>query len=592
MKRLFSAILFFLCLYVHSQTFWDSTYTHIPDTSKIGVQLNISGLPPQIDTSFGVSSVCLNITHSFDQDLVIQLKSPDGNVITLAGGVGNNGHDFTNTCFAENGTNGYITSGTAPFSGTFIPQQSLNVLNNGQNPNGIWTLIISDANLADTGSYHNCKINFSTSPPPDPPIPPIVCTYCTCANNADTCDLLPDVTASALCIQQYHLEGPGNIQIANATPNIGRGPIEVHSIDSCFCDTVPVACTTVVCPGGKAVKHSIIQRIYQRTGNDTLSHYDRKAGLMTFHHAGHLHIDHWTDFSLRMATVNPDATTWPILGTSAKQSFCLINLEDCTNAYGYCMDTNNNVLTMSNISNAGFGLYTGCGLDQGIYPGYLDVYDIPLNDPIIFNNICNGTYNIVSITDPENNFLESNENNNWVSVPVTLTQQSSPSGNSSYNYSVNGLQATFINTSPSGNTYLWNFGDGSWDTTYNPIHTYTAAGTYSVSLISLNQCFAMTSQVIAITGMNEYQKANLNLRVYPNPLTQNSSVTYYVSGNSHVHLEITDLSGRKIATLVDENQKQGVQKIFLKNIYLRPGVYFLYLDVNNHGSDAVKIIKT
>ncbi|RYD90773.1 MAG: PKD domain-containing protein, partial [Sphingobacteriales bacterium] len=35
-------------------------------------------------------------------------------------------------------------------------------------------------------------------------------------------------------------------------------------------------------------------------------------------------------------------------------------------------------------------------------------------------------------------------------------------------------------------TYEWNFGDGSQSTDLNPSHTYTAAGTYSVSLIAIN----------------------------------------------------------------------------------------------------------
>lgn len=41
-----------------------------------------------------------------------------------------------------------------------------------------------------------------------------------------------------------------------------------------------------------------------------------------------------------------------------------------------------------------------------------------------------------------------------------------------------------LTTSASGaaNTYLWNFGDGGFDTATNPVHIYTAAGPYQVSL--------------------------------------------------------------------------------------------------------------
>jgi len=42
--------------------------------------------------------------------------------------------------------------------------------------------------------------------------------------------------------------------------------------------------------------------------------------------------------------------------------------------------------------------------------------------------------------------------------------------------------ASFINTTTSGLTYVWNFGDGATSTATNAVHTYTAAGTYAVKL--------------------------------------------------------------------------------------------------------------
>lgn len=40
----------------------------------------------------------------------------------------------------------------------------------------------------------------------------------------------------------------------------------------------------------------------------------------------------------------------------------------------------------------------------------------------------------------------------------------------------------FVNLSSGGDTYLWQFGDGGTSTEFAPLHTYTEAGTYSVSM--------------------------------------------------------------------------------------------------------------
>lgn len=44
------------------------------------------------------------------------------------------------------------------------------------------------------------------------------------------------------------------------------------------------------------------------------------------------------------------------------------------------------------------------------------------------------------------------------------------------------LTVSFANKSLKASTYVWNFGDGNFSTASNPIHTYTAPGTYEVVL--------------------------------------------------------------------------------------------------------------
>jgi Zn-dependent metalloprotease len=52
----------------------------------------------------------------------------------------------------------------------------------------------------------------------------------------------------------------------------------------------------------------------------------------------------------------------------------------------------------------------------------------------------------------------------------------------------------FNNTTTNGNTYNWDFGDGGVSTSTNPVHTYTAAGTYTVKLKS-NGCLTAVDSI-------------------------------------------------------------------------------------------------
>lgn len=51
----------------------------------------------------------------------------------------------------------------------------------------------------------------------------------------------------------------------------------------------------------------------------------------------------------------------------------------------------------------------------------------------------------------------------------------------------------FTNTSTNASDAIWDFGDSSTDTAYNPVHTYTSAGTFNVQLIASSACGTNTT---------------------------------------------------------------------------------------------------
>jgi subtilisin-like proprotein convertase family protein len=108
-------------------------------------------------------TVTLNISHSFDSDMIITLISPQGTAIQLFNRRGGSGDNLTGTTFSDSaGTP--ITSGVAPFSGSFTPEVALSGLN-GQNANGAWTLSIQDAAGPNTGTLNSWSLSLGTSEP-------------------------------------------------------------------------------------------------------------------------------------------------------------------------------------------------------------------------------------------------------------------------------------------------------------------------------------------------------------------------------------------------------------------------------------------
>ncbi|MES2848568.1 MAG: hypothetical protein V4685_05900 [Bacteroidota bacterium] len=524
MKKIFTLALLFCCLLSKAQTFSWNGYSPIISNIMDTLYIPVSGLPNSINQDFGLSKVCFEVRHTDKTNLNLILVAPNGNSVILVEGQGAAGENFIGTCVGMDGIP--FQAGIPPYTGTFLPTGNLSNFNSGANPNGNWLLISFD-NSPDTGSIRFASLTFSNDPPQGNglggsnlgPQGPFIKSGLVCPGGASGCELLPDVTASALEIQTSWVETPGRIEVGNSTPNIGYGPLEIFGIDSCFCNGQPAPCN-VACPGVSDLKHIIRQRIYRKIpGTDTLGFYDRDAGQMTFHpEHGHLHVDHWADFTLRTATADPDPRNWPIIGTSVKQSYCLINLASCPNRAGICVD--NNGINITNFPNYNFGFQSGCGQNQGIFPGKYDIYGRSLNEPILLDNVCNGNYYIVSITDPNNIFLESDETNNVAVVPITLTRQNPPQTITA-NATAEICQGdSIILTAGEALNYLWSTGDTSRSIIVREAGTYTVSSTCGT--------FTSTSQPYTTNLIPASAKADVSIAISSgsNPSCAGTPITF------------------------------------------------------------------
>ena len=602
-KNLLLLVICFLFFkhFTFAQSFTHNTGGAILDNTTAYFPLNISGLPNSIDASYGLISCEINLTHTYTGDIKIWLKAPNGDSIGLAYNRGGGGDNYVNTLFKMDATI-FIGDGTNPFTGNFVPETSINNVNVVQNPNGLWLLGIRDEVPADIGSLINYTLLFGNNPPSDPPPPPGPCSMtngqnCLCPDGSNDCDLLPDMLSSAQIIVNQHTEYPGQITLSNATPNVGWGPMEIHGVDTCFCGGVQVPCSQATCPDGSYVKQLVKQTVYHKSSG-VITSYQRSAGFMSYHPShGHIHVDNWADFSLRQSNGNPDATTWTILGTGTKMSFCLINLGDCTSNLGYCKDSQGNNITMADVPNAPFGMVSGCGTDQGIFTGHLDIYSQGMSGMSIdVGNICNGDYYIVSITDPNNNFLEQDETNNWVAVPITLTDQL-PATTGSFTSNVLGTNGIFAGTISDGAIFSWNFGDGSQPDTTNllTMHQFPGNGIYEVNFTVSSACttFVVTQSIQVLTTNTIEQAATSNFSTAPNPFSNSTFIYYSLLKNSTISLEIYNSVGQKITTLANGSYGTGNYKFEFNpfDLNLNSGIYFLRFNSDDK-TETLKLIYT
>lgn len=89
-----------------------------------------------------------------------------------------------------------------------------------------------------------------------------------------------------------------------------------------------------------------------------------------------------------------------------------------------------------------------------------------------------------------------------------------PTGNppsADFNYSADGLTVTFTNTSSANpDTYTWNFGDGSAESTEaNPTHTYATPGYFEVTMNATNENGTGTAAAIVLASEKELTEADL-----------------------------------------------------------------------------------
>ncbi len=155
-----------------------------------------------------------------------------------------------------------------------------------------------------------------------------------------------------------------------------------------------------------------------------------------------------------------------------------------------------------------------------------------------------------------------------------------------YSTTIDGMTVQFQNESENADTYLWNFGDNdilpSTSTEVNPIFTYTAEGSYYVSLTASNDCSSSTYGVYIDITLNDCKEFEIEgINIYPNP----ASNYIILSGLDNKTIEILDIKGDIIKSLSTNSDE------FILDINnFQNGIYFIKTE--NEGKPIlIKFIK-
>ncbi|HET6204482.1 MAG TPA: proprotein convertase P-domain-containing protein [Planctomycetota bacterium] len=141
-------------------SYTNSTPVTILDVSTVSSSITVSGaFPFLLDVNLRTF-----ITHTFAADLDITLTSPSGTVVTITTDNGSgNDNVFNGTVWDDDGgvpvTDATFTNGVV--KPLLAPEEAFGALQ-GEDPNGLWTLTITDDLGADVGTLHKWTLSIAT----------------------------------------------------------------------------------------------------------------------------------------------------------------------------------------------------------------------------------------------------------------------------------------------------------------------------------------------------------------------------------------------------------------------------------------------
>lgn len=155
----------------------------------------------------------------------------------------------------------------------------------------------------------------------------------------------------------------------------------------------------------------------------------------------------------------------------------------------------------------------------------------------------------------------------------------------------NYLAVTFTNTTTNGDTFWWDFGDGSSSQISDPSHTYAAAGTYTIMLVAENVCGTDTFTTTITVNANGISEStdNSRIQIYPNPTDGMLNIDLSnLDSDDNVNYSVYDLIGNVVKAGTIGNSGRSAHTV-IKFEEFSKGIYYIRL-FNESMNSSCKII--
>lgn len=223
-------------------------------------------------------------------------------------------------------------------------------------------------------------------------------------------------------------------------------------------------------------------------------------------------------------------------------------------------DTNTNYVKINSALIAGTTYTDNCLLYKGIYKYMVRAYKLETTPSGTYYNMSEG-------------------------IADTANSTNGMKAHASFSLSVSGTTVNVTNLSVNTTANNWNFGDGGTATSVNAAHTYTANGSYTITLISSNSCNSDTAKlVVNIISASINELNTISATVYPNP--SNGKITVKLNNRDNEAYE---------ATIYNQEGKLIQRKLNVRDLVdfdlsgEASGLYFLQLR-NEKGAYSQKFV--